>query len=277
MILLVKVFYAFVFVFFSSHIICRHEDSNGVVGIVKSEKPINGIRIAWDYATLKLLSPASANYSGYARMIKLHDGSLFCVYESDKATYAIKSFDDGKRWSDPMIIAAPENNIACAVPEVLQLQDKSIMVSYNLRPPGNNVDPVKRFSIQVIRSMDGGETWTKPVEVYKAGFEFRNGCWEPAQINFPPGNPVVYCTRDPIRKATTGDTMFRSLDQGSTWSKGEKISFEAVIAMACRTVVVAKQSRQIVAIEDNGIRGKELNPRLLYEQADVGTMPQYKL
>ncbi len=90
-------------------------------------------------------------------MIKLHDGNLFCVYESDKATHAIKSIDGGKHWSEPMIIASPENNIACAVPEVLQLQDQSILVSYNLRPPANNTDPEKRFSIQVTRSVDGGE------------------------------------------------------------------------------------------------------------------------
>ena len=261
-----KVFYAFVFVFFSSHILCRHEDSDGVVGIVKSEKPINGIRIAWDYATLKQLSPASANYSGYARMIQLHDESLFCVYESDKTTYAIKSVDGGKRWSEPMIIAAPENDIACAVPEVLQLHDKSIMVSYNLRPPVKNTDPVKRFSIQVIRSMDGGETWTKPVEVYKAGFEFRNGCWEPAQIQLPSGEIQLFIANEgPYTQSSEQEiTMFRSLDQGATWSKGEQISFRSGHRDGMPVPLLLQNNQEIlVAIEDNGISGKEFKPAII--------------
>lgn len=266
-----KVFYAFVFVFFSSHIICRHEDSDGVVGHVKSEKFINGIRVAWDYTTLKQLSPVSANYSGYARMIKLRDGSLFCVYESDKATHAIKSVDGGKRWSEPMIVAAPKNNVACAVPEVLQLQNESIMVSYNLRPPGNNADPERRFSIQVIRSTDGGESWSNPIEVYKAGFEFKNGCWEPAQIQLPSGEIQLFIANEaPYAQSNEQEiTMFRSLDQGVTWSKGEKVSFRSGHRDGMPVPLLLKNKHEvIVAIEDNGIRGKEFKPAIIRTSSD---------
>jgi hypothetical protein len=131
----VKGFYTLVILFFVSDINGQERGGADAAQKVVSETSVNGIRLAWDYKTLKQLSPPNANYSGYARMIKLQDGSLFCVYESDKATHAIKSIDGGRQWSDPIVVAAPENNIACAVPEVLQLHDKSILVSYNLRPP----------------------------------------------------------------------------------------------------------------------------------------------
>jgi hypothetical protein len=267
----VKVFYALVFLFFSSDIICQNVDeSNDIAASVKSVEPINGIRIAWDYATLKQLSPVSANYSGYARMIKLRNGILFCVYESDQTIHSITSVDGGKRWSQPMIIAAPRNNIACAVPEVLQLQDESIMVSYNLRPPHDNTDPEKKFSVEISRSVDGGQHWSEPVEVYKGGHEFKNGCWEPAQIQLPSGEIQLFIANEgPYTQSNEQEiTMFRSIDQGANWSNGEKISFRKGHRDGMPVPLMLKNNREIiVAIEDNGISGREFKPAIIRTSA----------
>jgi hypothetical protein len=262
----VKGFYTVVFLFFVNDVLCLKEGKSVRAGQTESQQPVNGIRIAWDHATLKQLSPAKVNYSGYARMIKLHDGNLFCVYESDGATHAIKSNDDGKQWSEPVIIAVPQNNIACAVPEVLQLQDQSLLVSYNLRPPANNADPKKRFSIQVVRSTDGGEHWSAPVEVYKAGFEFKNGCWEPAQIQLPSGEIQLYIANEgPYTQTNEQEiTMFRSTDQGTTWSTGETVSFRSGYRDGMPVPLLLKSNKEIiVAIEDNGIEGDEFKPAIV--------------
>lgn len=233
---------------------------------IKSEEPVNGIRIAWDHTTLKQLSPVHANYSGYARMIKLHNGTLFCVYESDKSIHFIKSSDGGRKWSKPTIIAASENNIACAVPEALQLQDQSILVSYNLRPGVNNTDPEKRFAIQVIKSRDGGEHWSEPVEIYRAGFEFKNGCWEPAQIQLPSGEIQLFIANEaPYTQSDEQEiTMFRSFDQGRTWSVGETVSFSAGHRDGMPVPLLLENKREIiVAIEDNGIDPNEFKPVII--------------
>jgi Neuraminidase (sialidase) len=175
------------------------------------------------------VSPAEAGYAGYARMIKLHDGTLFCVFESDGNTQAVTSNDGGEHWSEPVMIAARENDIARAVPEVLQLQNQSILVSYNLRPTGNNTNPDKRFAIQVKRSDDGGKHWSSPVQVYTAGHEFKNGCWEPAQIQLPSGEIQLYIANEgPYTQSDEQEiTMFRSVDNGTTWTAGEKVSFRS--------------------------------------------------
>lgn len=237
---------------------------------IESAPPVNGIRIAWDYKTLKLLSPPDARYSGYARMIKLQDGSLFCVYESDRATHAVKSSDGGEHWSKPMIIAAPENDIARAVPEVLQLQDQSLLVSYNLRPPANNTNSAKRFSIEIVRSIDGGEQWSQPVVVYKAGFEFKNGCWEPAQIQLPSGEIQLYIANEgPYTQTEEQEiTMFRSIDNGATWSAGETVSFSSGHRDGMPVPLLLKNGMElIVAIEDNGIDPKEFKPVIIRTNA----------
>lgn len=265
-----KGFYTLVFIFFISDITFQHKETIDPIRKVGSEKSVNGIRIGWDHRTLKQLSPVNANYSGYARMIKLRDGNLFCVYESDKATHAIKSTDSGKHWSVPMIVAAPENNIACAVPEVLQLHDQSILVSYNLRPPGNNDDPEKRFSIQVVRSKDEGEHWSNPVEIYKAGHEFKNGCWEPAQLQLPSGEIQLYIANEgPYTQSNEQEiTMFRSTDQSATWSKGETVSFSSGHRDGMPVPLLLKNKPEIIfAIEDNGIAGKEFRPAIIRTSA----------
>jgi hypothetical protein len=199
-------------------------------------------------------------------MIKLRNGTLFCVYESDRSIHAIKSSDGGKSWSPAKVIATPENNVSCAVPEVIQLQGGSIMVSYNLRPPRNNADPEKRFAIRVTRSLDDGETWSNPVEVYRAGFEFGNGCWEPAQIQLPSGEIQLYIANEgPYTQSDEQEiTMFRSVNDGDTWSPGQTVSFRSGHRDGMPVPLLLKNKNEIiVAIEDNGISGREFKPAII--------------
>jgi hypothetical protein len=244
---------------------CQHWASNVTGRVVESAEPVNGIRIAWDYTTLKQLSPVGADYSGYPRMIKLKDGSLFCVYESDGAVHAINSDDGGRHWREHRVIAAPLNGIACVVPEVLQLKDQSLLVSYNLRPPVDNTDPKRRFSIEVIRSCDGGDYWAPPVEVFKAGYEFKNGCWEPAQIQLPTGEIQLFIANEgPYTQSNEQEiTMFRSADHGATWLPGKTVSFRRGHRDGMPVPLLLANQEIIVAIEDNGIDGRQFKPAII--------------
>jgi hypothetical protein len=223
------------------------------------EAPVDGIRIAWDRTTLRQLSPAAPRYAGYARMIVLHDGSLFCVYECQGATHAICSVDQGNTWTPPSIVAAPENGIARVVPEVLQLQDHSLLVSYNLRPPGNNTDSTKRFAVEVKRSTDGRQ-WSAPVRVYTAGHEFGNGCWEPAQLQLPSGEVQLFIANEgPYTQSNEQEiTLFRSHDNGAHWTAGERVSFRSKHRDGMPVPLLLKNGQELVyAIEDNGVPGQQ--------------------
>lgn len=236
----------------------------------KKEDPVEGIRIAWDRTTLQQLSPEEARYAGYARMIVLHDSSLFCVYECQGATHAIRSYDNAVTWTRPVIVAAPQDDISRVVPEVLQLRDRSILVSYNLRPRGNNTDPSKRFAIEVRRSIDG-EQWSEPVRVYTAGHEFINGCWEPAQIQLPSGEIQLFIANEaPYTQSNEQEiTLFRSTDNGTSWTAGEKVSFRSRFRDGMPVPLLLKNGKEIiVAIEDNGIEGNAFKPVIIRTPAD---------
>ena len=233
------------------------------------EEPVDGIRIAWDRTTLRQLSPAAAKYAGYARMIVLHDGSLFCVYECQGATHAIRSADQGNTWTAPAVVAAPENGVARVVPEVLQLQDHSILVSYNLRPPGNNTDSTKRFAIEVKRSVDGRQ-WSAPVRVYTAGHEFSNGCWEPAQLQLPSGEIQLFIANEgPYTQTNEQEiTLFRSHDNGIHWTAGSTVSFRSKHRDGMPVPLLLKNGKEIVyAIEDNGMGGQSFVPVIIHTPA----------
>jgi hypothetical protein len=229
------------------------------------QEPVDGIRIAWDRTTLQQLSPTAAKYAGYARMIVLHDGTLFCVYECQGATHAIRSLDQGNTWTAPTIVAAAENGIARVVPEVLQLRDHSILVSYNLRPPGNNTDSTKRFAIEVKRSVDGHQ-WLAPVRIYTAGPEFSNGCWEPAQLQLPTGEIQLFMANEgPYTQTNEQEiTLFRSHDNGAHWTAGERVSFRSKHRDGMPVPLLLKNGKEIVyAIEDNGMSGESFVPVII--------------
>ncbi len=113
-------------------------------------------------------------------------------------------------------------------------------------------------------------SWTKPVEVYKAGYEFKNGCWEPAQIQLPSGEIQLYIANEgPYTQSNEQEiTIFRSIDQGSTWTTGETVSFRSGHRDGMPVPLLLKNKQEIiVAIEDNGIGGKEFKPAIIRTSA----------
>src|SRR5690606_14292683 len=132
-----------------------------------------------DHSTLKRVSAEEGpGYNGYARLIELHDHSLICTYEASGNVVVVKSLDGGKSWSVPVTVAAKQDGVNMAVPDIVELDDNSILVCYNPRP--FEIDPDRRFGIRTKKSYDGGMTWEDESLLYEAGYEFENGCWEPS-------------------------------------------------------------------------------------------------
>ena len=223
------------------------------------------LRITWDESTLRKLSPSSSRYAGYARMIQLADGKLFCVFENDGRVQYTLSSDNADHWSSPIDIALSTNGIAAAVPEVLQLHSGDILVSYNRRPT-DAPRPEKKFGIELIRSSDNGMSWSKPITLYEAGHEFGNGCWEPAQIQLPSGEIQLYIANEgPYTQSNEQEiSMFKSFDNGVTWSAPQKVSFRAKHRDGMPVPLYLDDTKEIIfSIEDNGLAPPEFKPAII--------------
>jgi hypothetical protein len=214
-------------------------------------------QIIWDQKTLRKVSAGSiGRYCGYARLIQLHDQSLLAVYESAGSVVAVKSTDLGNSWSTPTAIAPRQDGINMAVPDVLELSDHSILVCYNPRP--YKIDPSRRFGIRTKKSYDGGQSWQDERLLYEAGFDFKNGCWEPAAIQLPNGEIQLFFANEGIYQSSDEQniSLLRSTDNGLSWTKTPSIvSFRAGSRDGMPAPLLLQNGRDIVfAIEDNGFR-----------------------
>jgi len=245
---------AVIFLILSLFTFCSKDENVKVAEEVASKPPVTGIRIAWDYTTLKKVSAGTTGYNGYARLIQLHDQTLICVYEADGSIVAVKSADLGANWSAPVTVAAKEEGVNMSVPDILQLNDHSILVGFNPRPYVKGQG--KRFGIRTIKSYDGGVTWKDEKLLYEAGFNFEDGCWEPSAIQLPSGEIQLFFANEGLYTTSNDQniSLLRSQDGGLTWAETpEIVSYRAGSRDGMPVPVFLQNGNEIVfAIEDNG-------------------------
>ena len=193
---------------------------NPIIENIESKPSINGIRINWDFSTLTKISTGI-----YSRIIQLNDNSLIAVYETSGNIAVKKSTDLGSTWSSEILVFKGVNGINMATPDILQLDDNSILVCYNPRPFNNNTDTSKKYAIKTIKSYDGGLTWTDDRLLFEASHNFEDGCWEPSALQLPNGEIQLFFSNEASYTTSNEQniSLFRSLDKGLTWTSSPQI------------------------------------------------------
>ena len=232
------------------------EEQEETVSEIKSKASTPGIRIAWDYSTLRLVSDdaLASNYNGYGRVKQLNDKTLIAIYESGGSIIVRKSADNGNSWNSTVVVAEKMPGTNMAVPDLLELKDGSLLAMYNPRP--YSIDPSRKFGIRIKKSYDKGTTWKDEQLLYEAGYQFENGCWEPAAIQLPGGEIQLYFANEGPYTSTDEQniSLLRSSDNGITWTKNpEIVSFRAGKRDGMPAPLLLRDNTTIVfAIEDNG-------------------------
>lgn len=224
--------------------------------------------VSWDQSTLRRLYDGPASYP---RMIRLRGGALLCSFESRGASLVIRSEDDGATWSAPVTAAAREGEVGAAVPSLLELHDGTVLLAYNPRPPRDNEDPTRRFGIRVKASDDGGRSWSDRATVFRAGFEWGRGIWEPAMVQLPGGEIQLFAANEwPYARNDDQEiSRFRSSDGGWSWSAPETVGYRAGHRDGMPVPVVLRDGRGLaVAIEDDGVVAGPFKPAILLLPAD---------
>ncbi|HEX9150988.1 MAG TPA: exo-alpha-sialidase, partial [Flavobacterium sp.] len=232
-------------------------DEKPMVETIASKPAVEGIRIAWDYTSLTQVSDKNnTEYNGYARLVQLYDKKLICTYESGGAILVKTSRDFGSTWSESLKVVSGTASVNMTTPDIIQLEDNSILICYNPRPiaGGNTSD---KFSVNTIKSDDGGLTWTKNQVVYEADSDFENGCWEPSMLQIPGGEiQLFFSNENGYRHSNEQNiSLIRSSDNALTWSATPQIvSFRAGKRDGMPSPILLKKQTEIVfSIEDNGV------------------------
>ncbi len=212
------------------------------------QEPYSASRILWDLNSLEQIYTAG----NYSRIIQLQDGRLICVAEKGNGIAASFSSDYGSTWTGETIIV-PNGNIPYAVPDVIQLQDGTIIVGFNPRPSSPYSED-RLFGIRCAISYDGGEKWTEPIYIFDARHTFDNGCWEPQFIELPSGEIHCYFANE-NEYTSSGEqciSMCRSFDKGLTWSAPVKVCFRSGYRDGMPVGIITDNGEIVVIIEDNG-------------------------
>ncbi|MCG8700173.1 MAG: glycoside hydrolase [Bacteroidales bacterium] len=223
------------------------------VTLVSANEP----RIDWDPNTLTLI----AKGGGYGRMIRLQSGLLLACYQQGGAIWVARSVDGGYRWQSQTRVATyaygnPAN------PELLQLQDGTVICFYNERP----TDGKHAYTIMMVRSDPRLYVWSKPQQLYAAGTTFENGCWEPAAIQLTTGEvQLFFANESPYRQSNEQEiSLLRSWDGGHSWSDYETVSMRLKRRDGMPVPLILAEERGLVlAIEDNGFVGR-MKPVIVY-------------
>lgn len=258
-----KINYAFLGLIFIPLLSCSDSpdviDEKPVVENIASKPAVEGIRISWDYTTLIQVSDKnSTDYNGYARLVQLNDKKLMSTYESGGAILVKTSSDFGSTWSAPITVVSGNASVNMTTPDILQLKDNSILICYNPRPIAGN--GTEKFSINTIKSYDGGLTWKENQIVYEASSEFENGCWEPSALQIPSGEIQLFFSNENVYRNSNEQniSLIRSSNNGSTWSTTpEIVSFRAGKRDGMPSPILLKNQNEIVfSIEDNGVENQ---------------------
>lgn len=209
----------------------------------------DGIRIAWDYRTSKVV-----NGGVYSRVKKLSNGELAFIYSEGPEVWIRKSRDLGQTWSNRVLVSTQSgyNNTNA---ELIQLQNGWLLYAWNGRPLQENTVP---YTIKTKVSKDLGATWQDEKLIYTADITFANGCWEPSLLQLPSGEvQLFFANENPYRSNANQEiTMVRSFDNGSTWTTPVATSYRVGSRDGMPVPVYLKNNKGIVyAIEDPGLNG----------------------
>lgn len=236
-----------VFVFLLSQQFCLAQKS-------LPKHPINPhlLNIVWDSNSARYVADGA-----YARMIELKYGRLITVYAAANGnTEIVHSNDKGDHWSAPVIVAAKANGIRMDAPHIIKLNDGSLLVCYNPRPPFRNTDTAKHFAIRIAKSYDDGITWKDDRLLYEAGYLFKDGCWEPAALQLPSDEIQLFFSNEGVYTNTDEQniSLLRSFDNGKTWTtKPDIVSFRKGSRDGMPVPVYLPETKEILfLIEDNG-------------------------
>ncbi len=211
----------------------------------------------WAQHQIVCSGEAAGGYAAFPDVCRLKTGELYCVFYSgyghvskpnDKwpkggRIMAVRSTDDGKTWSKPVI--AIDTDLDDRDPSVACLKDGTLLLNW-FTPQKN------QLAIMLARSTDNGKTWSEP-EQLKLDSPYLFACSSPVR-QLADGSLILglYCEVEKAKKAF-GATV-KSNDGGKTWKDLAYIGEKADIYLDAETdVAPLKDGRLLAALRSSTV------------------------
>ncbi|MDR1860201.1 MAG: hypothetical protein LBR06_04705 [Bacteroidales bacterium] len=195
--------------------------------------PVSGLRIAWDFSSLKRLADKGAA----PKTVRLDPTTLAAVYESGDVVYIVSSYDNGDTWSSPVALFPQAThtgtdgasnvtyNELSGAPAIIKLESGDLLAACAVRY--NYSSTTFPAAIKTRRITGGGTVLEAVQTVY-----VNPGCASPALLQLPDGTVQLYFENSPTARTVaninlTGSDVsvtaqqvevISSTDEGATWT-----------------------------------------------------------
>lgn len=238
----------FVFYFVSLFLLFGCEEEENI------NKKFSGEDILMDLDTIRDLNYEVTDYSiilrsgllrrqyAYSSTIKFDDGSLLMAGVSyggfydlykDTKIIGVRSFDNGKSWSEQEVLQTNIGAINVGSPSLVKVSDEHLLLFFNSKEATNHMD------LYFKESFDRGKSWGNPKIINKPNTGYyvinngrvvyeNNRLWAPVAV--PDGD--IYKTYDSQKVF-----CFYSDDLGQTWNQTVPLSKKYALMEPCLTVL----------------------------------------
>lgn len=228
--------------------------------------------VEWDNTNLICLTPETLQVE-YPRMCRVDENKILLTYHGGsgdhwKNSYLRKSYDNGRTWTDPVMIYDASTNFygsgfyRICNPEMTKLQNGWIILTTVA-----NANPETNANCKVLAciSKDGGETWSDPIIVG------RERTWEPMVVQMPNGELELLVSSEGDWWGKGGYTeqrivSARSTDNGETWTSYESASYKPGARDGMPVAVVMQGNKGVVFVEESVNGG--VPPTIQYRTLD---------
>lgn len=209
----------------------------------------DGIRIAWDFRTTKVVSGGV-----YSRVKRLQTGELAMVYSDGPGVYIRKSPDNGATWGAQVLVSS-QTGYGFTNSDILQLSNGWLLYAWNGRP--NTDGGTLPYNIKIKFSKDNGATWVNEQLIYNADVWYYNGCWEPSLLQLPSGEiQLFFSNENPFRNSNDQEIeLVRSFDNGTTWTTPTTTSYRVGGRDGMPIPLLLQNNNLVYSIEDPGYNG----------------------
>lgn len=212
--------------------------------------------ITWDTSFGTIIAAGDSTKNASYPRLTIDTNKLILVYDSssDKSPREINfkfSKDEGKTWSEEVIVDDGASDGGAYTPCIVKLRDGTLLCSYRLGEPTGS-----KFILRVKKSVDGGKTWQFHSDVIAIDKATNVGVWEPYLVEHPTINNKIYCFYADEVASFGSQSISYKIYENWEWGVEYEVPRPPESTRDGMPIICLENNQFVLVFESNAILGK---------------------